>query len=166
MPIDVRAVLESTARIAESEVRLRARLVQRFADVPFTVGNSSRLGQVFLNLLINAAQSIPEGNVAANEIRISTRTEGGRVVVEVADTGAGISKENLPRVFQAFFTTKPVGVGTGLGLAICHNIVTSMGGEITLASEVGVGTTVRVSLPIAAPPGRATPGEAAELSAA
>jgi nitrogen-specific signal transduction histidine kinase len=152
MPIDVRAVLESTARIAESEVRLRARLVQDFEDVPLAVGNASRLGQVFLNLLVNAAHSIPEGDIAAHEIRISARRAGDRVAIEVSDTGAGISKENLPRVFQAFFTTKPVGVGTGLGLAICHTIVTSMGGEISVTSEVGVGTTVRVLLPIAVAP--------------
>jgi two-component system cell cycle sensor histidine kinase/response regulator CckA len=152
MPIDVRAVLESTARIAESELRQRARLVKDFNDVPYTVGNAARLGQVFLNLLVNAAHSIPEGNVEGNEIRISTRNTTDRVVVEVSDTGSGISKENLPRVFQAFFTTKPIGVGTGLGLAICHNIVTSMGGEITVTSEVGVGTTVSVHLPISAAP--------------
>ena len=91
------------------------------------LANESRLGQVFLNLLINAAQAIPHGDIQANEIHVSTRHDEGQVVVAVRDTGEGIPPENLEKLFKAFFTTKPVGVGTGLGLSICHGIVTATG---------------------------------------
>jgi two-component system, NtrC family, sensor kinase len=151
VPVDVRKVLESTFRMASNEVRHRARLVTSLADVPSVEGSESRLGQVFLNLIVNAAQAMPIGQVSDNEIRVSTSLDGkGSVLVEVADTGVGIPEEKLARVFDPFFTTKPAGVGTGLGLAICHRIVTELGGTIAVASVVGQGTTFRVSLPIAA----------------
>ena len=89
-----------------------------------------------------------EGNAEQNLIRISTRWDeaSGRIAVEVSDTGSGIPPENLPRIFDAFFTTKPIGVGTGLGLSICHRIVSVLGGEINVESEVGKGTVFRVML--------------------
>jgi CheY-like chemotaxis protein len=97
---------------------------------------------------VNAAHSFPEGDTGANVIRIVTSTDAhGRAVVEVRDTGAGIPAHLVARVFDPFFTTKPIGVGTGLGLAISHTIVVAMGGEISVHSEVGRGTTVRVLLP-------------------
>jgi CheY-like chemotaxis protein/anti-sigma regulatory factor (Ser/Thr protein kinase) len=130
-----------------NEVRHRARLVEDYADTPTIVANESRLGQVILNLLVNAVQAIPEGNVQRNEVRVVTRNEGDRVCIAISDTGAGIPPEHCARIFDPFFTTKPVGVGTGLGLSICEGIVTSLGGEITVQSEVGKGTTFRVSLP-------------------
>jgi len=130
------------------EIRQRARLVRDFADVPFVDANETSLGQVFINLLVNAAQSLPTSNMEANEIRIVTSTdERGRAIVEVRDTGAGIPAAILSRVFDPFFTTKPIGIGTGLGLAICHNIVAGMGGELSVESEVGRGSTFRVALP-------------------
>ncbi len=147
-PIDVRAVLGSSINLARNEIKHRARLVTDFAETPFVDASEHRLGQVFLNLLINAAQAIPEGNAAENEIRVSTRLDGaGRVVVEVRDTGSGIPQEHLPRIFDPFFTTKPIGVGTGLGLSICHAIVSNLGGELQVESEVGRGSTFRVLLP-------------------
>ena len=110
----------------------------------------ARLGQVFLNLLINAAQAIEIGHVDANQIRLATRTdEQGRALVEIADTGVGISAENLGRIFTPFFTTKPPGSGTGLGLSISHRIVKELGGELRLSSEPGRGTTATVALPAA-----------------
>src|SRR5262249_27955289 len=116
--------------------------------VPMVKANESRLGQVFLNLLLNAAQAIPDGAAAEHEIRIRTRTDPlGRAVVEISDTGKGIPDELRARVFDPFFTTKPVGEGTGLGLSICLGIVRSLGGEILLESEVGKGSTFRVALP-------------------
>jgi CheY-like chemotaxis protein len=106
------------------------------------------LGQVFLNLIVNAAQAIPEGNVEANVIRILTYTDAdGHVVVQVSDSGCGIAKADLHHLFRPFYTTKGSGVGTGLGLAISHRIVTSMGGEIQVDSELGKGTTFKVLLP-------------------
>jgi CheY-like chemotaxis protein len=115
---------------------------------------------VFLNLVVNAAQAIPEGYADANEIRVRTRVDEphGRVIVEVSDTGSGIAPEAMKKLFTPFFTTKPIGVGTGLGLAICHRIVSDMGGDIAVSSQVGVGTTFRVSVPVA-------PTDAAEAPA-
>jgi signal transduction histidine kinase len=104
---------------------------------------------VFLNLLVNAAHALPTGQAARNEIRLSVRAGGDkRVLVEVSDTGCGIPPENLARIFSPFFTTKPVGAGTGLGLSVSHSIVTALGGDISVESEVGRGTTFRVSLPV------------------
>lgn len=149
--VDLRQVIESSLRMAMSEIRHRARVTQQHGDLPDVAGNESRLGQVFLNLLINAAQAIPEGAADRNEIRITTSYNGnGRVVTEVSDTGSGMPESVVARIFDPFFTTKPVGVGTGLGLAICQRIVTSMGGDITVQSRVGEGTAFRVYLPPAA----------------
>jgi CheY-like chemotaxis protein len=141
--------MESSLRMAWNEIRHRAHVVKHYGAVPGVEANQARLGQVFLNLIINAAQALPEGRAEHNEIRVSTRLEGDRVVVEVSDTGAGIPPEIIGRIFEAFFTTKEVGVGTGLGLAICQRIVTDMGGELTVESEVPKGTTFRVRLPVA-----------------
>jgi PAS domain S-box-containing protein len=148
-PVNVQSIMESSLRMAWNEIRHRARLVKLYGSVPLVEANDARLSQVFLNLLVNAAQSLPEGRAEHNEIRVGTRVEGERVFVEVSDTGAGIPPEIIGRVFDAFFTTKAVGVGTGLGLAICQRIVTDMSGELTVESEVGKGTTFRVSLPVA-----------------
>ncbi len=147
-PVDTRRVLESTLRMVWNEIRHRARLVKLYGDVPPVEANESRLGQVFLNLVVNAAHAIPEGRAEDNEIRVSTRLgTTGDVVVEIADTGSGMSADVQRRIFTPFFTTKPVGVGTGLGLAICQRIVTDLGGTIDVESEIGRGTTFRVNLP-------------------
>jgi CheY-like chemotaxis protein/anti-sigma regulatory factor (Ser/Thr protein kinase) len=102
---------------------------------------------VFLNLLLNAAQAIPDGDAAGNEIRIRCFLRDRSVVVEVSDTGRGIPPELESRIFDPFFTTRPVGEGTGLGLSICHGIVRGLGGEITVRSDVGRGSTFSVTLP-------------------
>ncbi len=152
--VDVPKVVESSVRLAWNEIRHRARLVREYGEVPAVIANEARLGQVFLNLVMNAVQALPDGNVVANEIRIRIlEDDQGRVVVAIRDTGAGMPPEVLRRLFTPFFTTKPVGVGTGLGLAISHRIVSSLGGEIQVDSAVGKGTEVRVALP-AAPSGR------------
>ena len=147
--VDVKAIMESSLRMAWNEIRHRARLVKNYGPVPGVDANEARLGQVFLNLVVNAAQAMQEGRAEYNEIRVTTRLEEHHVIIEVSDTGAGIPPEIIGRIFDAFFTTKAVGVGTGLGLAICHRIVTDMGGELTVESEVGKGTTFRVALPVA-----------------
>jgi CheY-like chemotaxis protein len=124
-------------------------VVREYGEVPPVEGNEGRLGQVFLNLVVNAAQAITEGHADENEIRVVTRVdELGRVVVEVKDTGSGIAAELVSRIFDPFFTTKPVGVGTGLGLTICHRIVSSLGGELIVESEPGVGSVFRTVLPV------------------
>jgi two-component system cell cycle sensor histidine kinase/response regulator CckA len=146
--VDVRDVIESCARMARNEIASRARLVMSIGDVPPVAASASRLGQVILNLLINAAQSIPDGNPAENEVKITAcRAASGRVVIEVSDTGIGIAPDVLGHVFDPFFTTKPLGSGTGLGLSICHGIVKGFGGDITVESRVGHGSTFRVELP-------------------
>jgi PAS domain S-box-containing protein len=147
-PVDVEAVMESSLRVASNEIRHRAHLVKSYARVPGVEANEARLGQVFLNLIVNAAQALQEGHAQQNEIRVSTHLDGARVVIEVTDTGVGIPPEIIARVFDAFFTTKAVGVGTGLGLAICHRIVTDMRGDLTVESTLGTGTTFRVALPV------------------
>jgi len=150
--VDVQRVMESTLRMAWNEIRHRARLVKSYGKTPLVEASESRLGQVFLNLVVNAAQAIAEGRAENNEIRIVTSTdETGRVIVEIADTGPGMPADVLARLFTPFFTTKPVGVGTGLGLSICRRIVTGLGGSIDVKSKVGKGTVFRVSLPPARP---------------
>jgi signal transduction histidine kinase len=165
-PVNLENVIESSLRMASTEIRHRAEIVRDYRDVPPAEGNESRLGQIFLNLLVNAAQSMPEGNVAANRIGVSLRAaEAGRVMAEIWDTGNGIPQEVLPRIFDPFFTTKPSGIGTGLGLAICHRLIVSLGGEISVESEVGKGTKFRILLPAAQrteiPSGAAEPPHAA-----
>ncbi|WP_375773683.1 ATP-binding protein [Archangium gephyra] len=154
-PVDIQAVLDLCGNMAWSEIRHRARLVKDYGGVPPVYANESRLGQLFLNLIINAAQAIPHGNIRENEVHVSTRYEEEQVVVSVRDTGVGIPEENLGKLFNAFFTTKPVGVGTGLGLSICHGIITELGGRIAVRSEPGKGTTFQVFLPVGEPQGAA-----------
>jgi signal transduction histidine kinase len=149
-PTPVQAVIESTLRMVWNELRHRARLVKDYGETPPVQASETLLGQVLLNLVVNAAHAIPDGNAENNEIRISTGMANGQVVIEVADTGCGIPDNILSKIFIPFFTTKPVGVGTGLGLAICHRIVTDLGGTINVKSAVGVGTSFQVALPIAA----------------
>ncbi len=149
--IDIKPVLELSINMTFNEIRHRARLVKDYGTTPLVEVDEARLGQVFINLLINAAQALPEGDIDANEIRIVTSTDAeGRASIEVRDTGPGIPAAVRERIFEPFFTTKPVGVGTGLGLSICHTIVTSLDGAISVESVEGLGTTFRVVLPPAA----------------
>ncbi len=148
-PVDITATMESAIGMAWNEIRHRARLIKEYGSVPPVEANEARLGQVFLNLLVNAAQALPDGKADRSEIRIRTRLDGAHVVIEVTDNGDGIPPEITGRIFDAFFTTKAVGAGTGLGLAISRRIVTDMGGTLTVDSRVGHGTTFRVALPVA-----------------
>jgi signal transduction histidine kinase/CheY-like chemotaxis protein len=143
--VDVRGILESATQMAWHEIRHKARLDKRMAEVPPVEANEARLGQVFLSILMNAAQAIPEGETGEHEIRVACRTDAdGNAVIEIADTGVGIAEDQLPFVFDPFFTTK--GDGTGLGLAVSHGTVKSLGGEIAVESELGRGTTFRIVL--------------------
>lgn len=147
--IALQPVLEMCTKVAGNEIRHSARL-EVVADAQQLVwGNAGKLTQVFLNLLVNAAQAIQTGAADQNVIRVTTRDVRGGVAVDVSDTGVGISPENLTRIFDPFFTTKPVGQGTGLGLAICNRIVRSLGGTITVDSTLGRGTTITVTIPAA-----------------
>jgi signal transduction histidine kinase len=149
---NVHATLDSALRIAGHEIRHRAQLVKAYGDVPSVRGSDGRLGQVFLNLIMNAAQSMAEGEAHTNQLRISTRVvDDGRVAVEISDTGTGIPNELLGKIFEPFFTTKRTGEGTGLGLSICRGIINGLGGDISVRSELGKGSTFTVLLP-AGPP--------------
>jgi PAS domain S-box-containing protein len=153
--VDVTAVIERALNMAMNEIRHRARVVLYLEPVPRVLGTESKLGQVVLNLLVNAAQAIEAGNVENNSITVRTLLDKqGRPRLEIEDTGIGIPEEYLRRVFDPFFTTKPVGVGTGLGLSISHRIVSEFGGEIGIESQHQRGTLVWMSLetaPIEAP---------------
>ncbi|MCL2447834.1 MAG: ATP-binding protein [Polyangiaceae bacterium] len=163
--VDVRGVVESATQMAWHEIRHRARLTRSLAELPPVDANEARLGQVFLNLLVNAAQAIPEGHADRHEVRVATRTdEQGRAVVEIADTGVGIAAEHMPRIFDPFFTTKGES-GTGLGLAISHGTVKALGGEIHVKSSPGHGSTFRVILPAAKRWRAATPVSPPEVRA-
>ncbi len=159
---ELRKSLDTAITLVWNEIKHRARLVKEYDGLPAVRANEARLGQVFINLLVNAAQAMPEGEIERNVLRIVGRTDAlGNAVVEIHDTGCGIPPEHLDRIFEPFFTTKPVGEGTGLGLAICHGIVSSLGGTLSVQSEVGRGTTFRVVLPVARPegmPAHSTPG--------
>jgi PAS domain S-box-containing protein len=146
---DVTHVLDVCVNMAGKELRERARIVREYGEQCFVHSTEARLGQVFLNLLLNAAEAIPRGDAEHHEVRIIVRTTDAQFVeVQISDTGAGLAPEIRERIFEPFFTTKEGG-GTGLGLAITHRIVTSAGGSITVDSRPGGGSIFRVKLPAA-----------------
>ena len=150
--IDVRQILDSSLRMAAVTIRQKATIVKEYGEVPPVIANESRLGQLFLNLVVNAAQAVPDGAPAANRIVVGVRLEEPMVTVSIADTGIGIPQDVLPRIFDPFFTTKPVGQGTGLGLSICRRIVVQLGGDIAVESVPGAGTRFTVRIPRADAP--------------
>jgi signal transduction histidine kinase len=146
--VDVRSVVESAIQLTSHEIFPRARLLRDLAPVPPVDANDVRLGQVFQALLLNAARAIPEGDAERHEVRVSTRVDAdGRVVVEIADTGCGIAPDDLPRIFDPFFTSRAVGEGQGLGLSVAHGTVRGLGGELRVASDPGYGSVFSVLLP-------------------
>jgi signal transduction histidine kinase len=156
-PVDVRAVLELSLSMAGEALRSGIRVVRDFQEVPLVLGSDHGLGQVFLNLIINATHALAGRPEPSLHVGLRPGADG-RVEVEVRDNGCGISPEHLGRLFEPFFTTKPVGTGTGLGLSICHGIVTRLGGDITVDSALGRGTAFRVLLPVAPPRTGELPG--------
>lgn len=147
-PVDVGETLRRCIAMASPQVKHRARVQMDFEEVGAVQANEGRLFQVFLNLIVNAAQAIPEGSVDKNVITIRVRSKDGCVEISITDTGSGMSESVKNRIFEPFFTTKEVGHGTGLGLSISHGIVTDLGGRIEVDSTIGIGTTFRVILPI------------------
>jgi signal transduction histidine kinase/CheY-like chemotaxis protein len=157
---DVNAAVDSALTMLRNELRYRAQVERRFQASRPVRGSSARLGQVFLNLIANAAQALPEGRLKHNRIVVRSYDRGDQVVIEVEDNGPGIPPEILPRIFDSFFTTKPAGVGTGLGLSISREIVRAAGGEITADQFRSEGALFRVRLPAitGAPGSAAGPG--------
>ncbi|HUY02541.1 MAG TPA: ATP-binding protein, partial [Rhodocyclaceae bacterium] len=142
---DLHQGLESTLNVVHNEIKYKAEVVKEYGELPQVECLPSELNQVFLNLLVNAAHAIPDGE--RGKITLKSGCDEERVWVEIADTGSGIAPENLKRIFDPFFTTKPVGRGTGLGLSLSYGIVNKHGGRIEVASEPGRGTTFRIVLP-------------------
>jgi len=139
--------LESTLNVVWNELKYKAEVVKDYGKLPEVECIPSQLNQVFMNLLVNAAQAITEHG----KITLRTRQEGENVRVEISDTGSGIAQEIINRIFDPFFTTKPVGTGTGLGLSITHGIIRKHGGHIDVLSESGKGTTFSITIPIRQP---------------
>ncbi len=147
-PMDLHAVIEGAVRLVRKELQYRAHLVRELEPVPRVRGNEGRLGQVLVNLLVNALQAFPNNEPSRHRVRVRVQRRGdGTVGVEVEDNGPGMSAEVRQRIFDPFFTTKPVGEGTGLGLAICQSILQDMGGHIEVESELGRGSLFRLVLP-------------------
>jgi two-component system, NtrC family, sensor kinase len=136
--------LDSTLNVAWNELKYKAEVVKEYGGIPEVECIASQINQVFMNLLINAAQAIAERGT----ITLRTAQQGDHVHIEIADTGCGINPDHLKRIFDPFFTTKPVGKGTGLGLSLAYGIIRKHGGGIDVSSELGVGTTFRITLPI------------------
>ena len=156
-PTDVRQIIDSSLRMAAVTLRNRATIVKTYEEVPAVIASESKLGQVFLNLVVNAAQAMPEGSPNDHQIEITIRNEDPWVAITIKDTGSGIPKDVLPRIFDPFFTTKPVGQGTGLGLSICRRIIVQLGGDITVESTVGKGAKFSVRIPRARGPSLRAP---------
>ena len=147
-PVDVHKVIHGSLRLVRNELQHRTRLTSSLEPVPPMRGNEARLGQVVVNLLVNALQAFPaERSTEHNRITLSTRSRGEWILIEVEDNGQGMSPEVQQRIFEPFFTTKPVGLGTGLGLSICNNLIRIMGGWIEVQSTPGWGSTFRLVLP-------------------
>ena len=141
--VDVHEVIQSAVNIVWNEIKYKAELVKEYSDLPYIFCYPQQLSQVFLNLLMNASQSITE----KGKITIRTMSDGDMVVVEIEDTGCGMSDNVQKHLFEPFFTTKPVGKGTGLGLSLVYNIIEKHNGTISIVSAEGKGTKVTVSLP-------------------
>ena len=142
--VPIQEPLDLALNLLHNEYRDRIRIQKDYGDVPPVECHPGRLSQVFMNVLSNACQAIPD----RGEIRIRTSTDNGEAVIEIEDDGAGIEKEHLGKVFEPFFTTKAVGQGTGLGLSISYGIVQQHQGSIQVESEVGHGTRFCVRLPL------------------
>ncbi|HUU41538.1 MAG TPA: ATP-binding protein, partial [Desulfatiglandales bacterium] len=141
---DINKILDSTLNIVWNEIKYKATVDKNYGDLPDVQCYPQQLNQVFMNVLVNAAQAIEK----EGKITIATRALNGRVEIAISDTGVGIPKENIPKIFDPFYTTKDVGKGTGLGLNVAYNIIKKHQGSIYVNSEVGKGTTFTVRLKI------------------
>ena len=142
--VDVNRGIESTLNVVWNELKYKATVSKELSDLPKIKGYPQQLNQVFMNILVNAGQAIPE----KGEIRIRTLASDGHVEIRIQDTGTGISPQNVKKIFDPFFTTKEIGKGTGLGLHMVHSIISKHHGKIDVQSEVGKGTTFTIRLPV------------------
>jgi signal transduction histidine kinase len=140
---DINNGMESTLNVVSNELKYKATVTTDFGVLPEVKCYPQQLNQVFMNILVNAAQAIEE----QGEINIKTTHVNGYVEIAISDTGSGISEENLNKIFDPFFTTKDVGKGTGLGMNIAYNIIKKHNGTIDVESKVGEGTTFTIRIP-------------------
>jgi PAS domain S-box-containing protein len=143
-PVDINACIETTLNVAANELKYKTTVHKELSALPLIQGIAQQLNQVFLNILVNAAQAIEK----KGEIRIKTWQENNNVCLTISDTGCGITPQNISKIFDPFFTTKPVGKGTGLGMNIAYNIIQQHGGNITVKSKIDKGTTFTITLPV------------------
>lgn len=144
--VDLNATLSSVVYIARAVISTKVKVVERFSELPKLNGHVSQLNQVFLNLIMNAAQAID----GSGQVTVTTACDGQHIRITIEDTGCGIPDEILPRIFDPYFTTKPTGTGTGLGLSIARDIVTAHSGQILVKTRVGSGTSFQIELPVSA----------------
>ncbi|MBN2529036.1 MAG: PAS domain S-box protein [Deltaproteobacteria bacterium] len=145
--VSIDSVIEAAINMAMYEIKYRAKLTREFTAVSPVMASPGRLAQGFLNLLMNAVESIEPGKVMDSEIKLKTWQQNGHVFFEISDTGRGISKDRIDNAFEPFYTSKG-NTATGLGLPICKQIVSELNGEIRLESIEGRGTTVTMQIPI------------------
>lgn len=141
--VKIEEVIDSILSIVDNELKYKAELKKTYGDTPLIKGSPQLLGQVFINLMVNAVQAMEK----KGKIEIKTYGEGEFVCVEVSDDGKGIDEKNLKKIFDPFFTTKPIGQGTGLGLSVSYEIIKKHQGDIKVRSKIGEGTTFVVMLP-------------------
>jgi signal transduction histidine kinase/DNA-binding response OmpR family regulator len=142
--INLNQCLDSTLNVVWNELKYKTTVEKDYGELPLIEGYQQQLTQVFVNILVNAAQAIEK----QGDIKIKTYNSNGSNVVIISDTGSGISEDKIPKIFEPFFTTKEVGKGTGLGMSIAYDIVLKHKGKIDVESEVGTGTTFTIELPI------------------
>lgn len=142
--VKIEEVIDSILSIVHSEIKYKADLKKDYGDTPLVKCSAQKLGQVFINLFVNAAQAMDE----RGSIEVRTYRQDKYVMIDVHDTGKGIPPENLKKIFDPFFTTKPVGQGTGLGLSVSYEIIKKHGGELRVRSKEGEGTTFTILLPV------------------
>jgi signal transduction histidine kinase len=146
---DLHSIIDSALKIASSQIKSHVNLKKNYADnLPLVNVNPGKMQQVFLNLILNAIQSMNNVNMQNNILRITTTHNANQIRIDISDTGSGITPENISKIFDPFFTTKEKDSGTGIGLSISHEIIKNHGGEIAVKSTVGQGTTFSVFLPI------------------
>jgi signal transduction histidine kinase len=143
--VDLHTCIDSTLNVVWNEIKYKAEVVREYGELPLVECLPFQLNQVFLNLLVNAAQAIPERGT----ITLRTTCNGDHVSIAVADSGIGMPPEVRDRIFDPFFTTKPIGKGTGLGLSVAYGIIEKHGGRIDVDTAPGKGTTFTITLPVA-----------------
>jgi len=145
---DIHACLDSALNIAANEIKYKADVIREYGSLPEIECLPAQMGQVFLNILVNAAQAMPSDGTRGTITVRSGCTDNEQVLIEISDTGCGMDAVQIKRIFEPFYTTKPVGLGTGLGLSISYGIIQRHGGHIEVTSTIGQGTTFRIELPV------------------